>query len=386
MIREYFRMALRSVLTHKMRSILTTLGVIIGVFSVILLVSLGNSAKEEAASQIRSLGSNLVLVSVNDKYGYLPDIWLDELKETAQVAEYSNVIQGSAQYSINGKQFSATVYGVNENFGRITSLDLEKGRFIKGIDVENSSAIAVIGQKVADSFFGGADPIGKTINVKGIPFRVVGLLTVQGTSFNGDMDKVIYIPSQFASSFTGQNTRSLYYVESKSESSIDITKQKIEDYLKQKLPSANSGTVFSQSQMLSALDTIMGLLTALLAGIAAISLIVGGIGIMNIMLVTVRERTKEIGIRKALGARRANILFQFLVEAVIITLLGGLIGLLISMVSAVIISSAIGFSVTVGFDAVVMALSFSTTIGVIFGIYPAAKASKLEPVEALRFE
>jgi len=386
MIKEYFSIAFRSLITHKARAFLTMLGVIIGVSSVILLISLGDSAKQEAANQIRGLGSNLVMVGVVDKQGYLPNIWLDELKDKAKINSYSPLVQGSADYKVNGVNFTAKIYGVNEKYSYISALKMNRGRFFSGVDVENNVAVAVIGKKVASAMFFSEDPINKTIVVKGIPFKVVGLLVDQGTNFNGDMDKVIYIPYGYASTLFPVQYQKTYYVASESEALADTTKAKIESYLSNKLPSEKNYMVFSQSQMLKMLDTIMALLTTLLAGIASISLVVGGIGIMNIMLVTVRERTREIGIRKALGARRSYILFQFLIEAIFITVIGGFIGLGISYLGSLLITKLSGFNVTMGISSVILAIVFSTFVGVVFGIYPANKASKLEPVEALRFE
>lgn len=386
MFKEYFLIAFRSLATHKIRTLLTMLGVVIGVFSVILLISLGSSTRREAANQIRGLGSNLVLVTTADPHGYLSDIWLDEIQEAARIRYYSPIITGSAAFRVNGRDFSYTVNGVNEHYHFIATLALEKGRFFTGVDVRNNNAVAVVGQKVVSDLFPFSSPLNQTLVIRGIPFLIIGVLEEQGMTFAGDMDQVIYIPQQYASIFFPEQRRSTYYIASESEETIDITKRQVESYLSRVLPSSRMFRVASQTQMLNIMNRIMGLLTTLLAGIAAISLLVGGIGIMNIMLVTVRERTKEIGIRKALGARRSHILFQFLTEAVMITLLGGIFGLLFSILGASLISRLADFTVTVGTDAAILAVAFSVAIGLFFGLYPANKAGKLEPVEALRFE
>lgn len=388
MFKEYFSIAWRSVVAHKIRALLTTLGVVIGVSSVILLLSLGNSAKTEAANQIRAIGSNLIIVRVTDRNGVLPTIWLDELKDSGKLAAYSEIISGNNAYVVNGQNFDVSVSGVNQNYGFISSLTLTQGRFLSKIDIQNNLPVVVIGPTVATKMFPlKSNPIGETLVIQGIQFRVIGVLKARGTSFSGDLDATAYIPIDFAGTlYPSFLSSKSYYIASQTEASVDTSMKKIETYLGSVLPSTNEYTVFSQSQILSVMNTLMGLLTTLLAGIASISLIVGGIGIMNIMLVTVRERTREIGVRKALGAKRSQILIQFLIEAVIITTLGGLIGLGISYIGAAIIQALSNFKVTVGLDSVFLSLIFSITIGVVFGIYPANKASKLEPVEALRYE
>jgi len=387
MFKEYFSIAWRSVVAHKIRALLTTLGVVIGVSSVILLLSLGNSAKAEAANQIRAIGSNLIIVRVTDRNGVLPTIWLDELKDSGKLAAYSEIISGNTSYVVNGQNFDVSVSGVNQDYGFVSSLELTSGRFLSQIDLDNNLPVVVIGPKVAEKLFPLTDAIGETMVIQGVQFRIIGILTERGTNFNGDLDATAYIPIDFAGTlFPYRLNSKTYYLASETEDTVATSMRKIESYLTSVLPSANEFNVFSQSQILGVMNTLMGLLTTLLAGIASISLIVGGIGIMNIMLVTVRERTREIGVRKALGAKRSQILIQFLIEAVIITTLGGLIGLGVSYVGAAIIQYLSDFKVTVGLDSVFLSLIFSITIGVVFGIYPANKASQLEPVDALRYE
>lgn len=387
MIKEYAGIALRSVLSHKIRAVLTTLGVVIGVASVILLMSLGNSAKAEAQSQIQSLGSNLIYVNINDPQGNLPANWMDVIKEDALIEAYSPLIQNSAKYIVEGQEVTISISGVNEDYASINTIDTTQGRFLSKEDRLFKTPSVVLGSKIPNLLFPNQEVLGSTLLIKGMPFTVVGVVEERGTNFGGDNDMMVYIPQEFASRLSGvRSPVKIFYIAATSEKTIDFTLNRITTYLDGVLPSSDNYRAFSQTQILGVLDTLMGLLTSLLTGIASISLVVGGIGIMNIMLVTVRERTKEIGIRKALGARQSQILLQFLIEAVIITTLGGFFGLIVSYLGTLLISALSDFKVILGLDAVFLSLGFSLTIGLIFGIYPAYTASKLEPVEALRFE
>jgi putative ABC transport system permease protein len=387
MIKEFFIIALRSVFAHKVRAILTTLGVMIGVSAVILLTSLGNSARVEAANQIRGIGSNLIFVSVTDRQGNLPVNWIDQIQEAAKIDAYSPLISSQARYLVEGRDITVSISGVNESFAYINSLSMTQGRFLTSFDIEFDTPVVVLGSKIPRLLFPNQEVIGNTMIIRGIPFTVVGVAEERGTNFGGDNDMMVYIPLRFAARFTGfSSVNKTFYIAAQSEAEIDFTLNRVLTYLGTIMPSQNTYRAFSQTQILGVLDTLLGLLTTLLTGIATISLIVGGIGIMNIMLVTVRERTKEIGIRKALGARQSQILLQFLIEAIIITVLGGLFGLLVSYIGTLVITYVTDFNVILGFDSVVLAILFSITIGVTFGIYPAYTASKLEPVEALRFE
>ena len=387
MIKEYFAIALRAVLAHKIRALLTTLGVIIGVASVILLMSLGNSAREEAANQIRGIGSNLIFVNVTDRQGNLPNDWLDDIQEAALIKDYSQLISSSSVYVVEGQDVNVSISGVNDKYASINRLDMSQGRFLSEFDLNYDTPVVVVGSKIPSLLFPNQEVIGNTLIIKGMPFTIVGIAEERGTNFSGDNDMMVYIPIRYAARMSGFGSISkTFYIEAASEDNVNFTLNRVLTYLETIMPSTSSYRAFSQTQILGVLDTLMSLLTTLLSGIASISLIVGGIGIMNIMLVTVRERTKEIGIRKALGARQSQILAQFLIEAIIITTLGGGLGLLVSYLGTVLITYLTDFNVILGLDAVMLSLVFSLTIGVIFGIYPAYTASKLEPVEALRFE
>ncbi|MGL5540092.1 MAG: ABC transporter permease [Erysipelotrichaceae bacterium] len=387
MILEYIQIAFRSILANKARSLLTMLGVIIGVASVVMLTSLGSSARVEAEKQIRSIGSNTVFVFYADPNGYVPTNWLNSIQEEARIKQYSPIVEGTTTYMVEGKPFTVIVQGVNSYYGDISSFTYRSGGFFSGVQVENNLPVVVIGSDVADQLFGFENPIGKTLTIQGLQFSVVGVVNPRGTNFGGNNDVMVYIPlSQAQALYQTNGLQRRYYISAWNEADIDITQATITRYLSARLPSSNNFGVFSQTQVLDLLGTILALLTTLLAGIAAISLVVGGIGIMNIMLVTVRERTREIGIRKALGARQSYILLQFLIEAVMITFLGGLLGLGISYAGALLISQLSGFTIQIGASAIFFALFFSITIGVAFGLYPAYKASNLEPVEALRYE
>jgi putative ABC transport system permease protein len=387
MIKEYFVLAIKSVWAHKIRALLTTLGVIIGVSSVILLMSLGNSARTEAANQIRGIGSNLIFVSVSDFQGNLPTDWIGLIKQQADIDEYSPLISAQVTYQIEGQTVDVSISGVNQHFAYINSLDMSIGRFLNEYDVKYNTPVVVLGSKIPDLLLPNQSIIGSKIIIKGIPFEVIGVAEERGTNFSGDNDMMVYIPIDYASTMSGFGSfNKTFYIAANSEDNIDFTLNRVLTYLSTVFPSDNNYRAFSQTQVLGVLETILGLLTSLLAGIASISLVVGGIGIMNIMLVTVRERTKEIGIRKALGARQSQILAQFLIEAILITTLGGLLGLGVSYLGTIIISYITDFNVILGLDSIILSLVFSITIGVIFGLYPAYNASKLEPVEALRFE
>jgi putative ABC transport system permease protein len=387
MIKEYFVLAIKSVWAHKIRALLTTLGVIIGVSSVILLMSLGNSARTEAANQIRGIGSNLIFVSVSDFQGNLPTDWIGLIKQQADIDEYSPLISAQVTYQIEGQTVDVSISGVNQHFAYINSLDMSIGRFLNEYDVKYNTPVVVLGSKIPDLLLPNQSIIGSKIIIKGIPFEVIGVAEERGTNFSGDNDMMVYIPIDYASTMSGFGSfNKTFYIAANSEENIDFTLNRVLTYLSTVFPSDNNYRAFSQTQVLGVLETILGLLTSLLAGIASISLVVGGIGIMNIMLVTVRERTKEIGIRKALGARQSQILAQFLIEAILITTLGGLLGLGVSYLGTIIISYITDFNVILGLDSIILSLVFSITIGVIFGLYPAYNASKLEPVEALRFE
>ena len=275
MIKEYFAIALRSVLAHKIRALLTTLGVIIGVASVILLMSLGNSAREEAANQIRGIGSNLIFVNVTDRQGNLPNDWLDDIQEAALIKDYSQLISSSAIYVVEGQDVNVSISGVNDKYASINRLDMSQGRFLSEFDLNYDTPVVVVGSKIPSLLFPNQEVIGNTLIIKGMPFTIVGIAEERGTNFSGDNDMMVYIPIRYAARMSGFGSISkTFYIEAASEDNVDFTLNRVLTYLETIMPSTSSYRAFSQTQILGVLDTLMSLLTTLLSGIASISLIV----------------------------------------------------------------------------------------------------------------
>jgi putative ABC transport system permease protein len=378
------RLAVRSTLANKMRSFLTMLGIIIGVMSVIVLVSIVQSTTSSITSAISSMGSDLLTVSITDEDVTLSaDDYLDleEYDAISGVAPYLST-SSTARYGSNYTSVSAI--GVTEEYLDIAGLELQAGRSVVASDLEWRTYTAVIGTEIAGELYESYDVIGKTFTMSEHTFTIIGLLSESGSDISGSLDSQILIPLSVAERIADSTSISTCYVKAASTSDVEMAQALTEYHLLTLTRDEDAYSVYNMSQLLDTLDDVMSTLSLMLGGIAAISLLVGGIGIMNIMLVSVAERTHEIGIRKAIGARRRHILMQFLIEACVLSILGGLLGLGLSALGLEIFARATDMTISMEWRAVFAALVFCIVIGVVFGSYPAAKASKLTPIKALQ--
>lgn len=378
------KLAVRSTLANKMRSFLTMLGIIIGVVSVVMLMSIAESTTSSITDAISSMGSDLLTVMVTDDDVKLKN---DDYMELTQY----DAIKGVAPYlAVNGTARSGSEYvsasgiGVTAEYQEIADLALQAGRGIQPTDLEWRTNVAVIGTEIAEELFESYDVIGKTFQMSNRTFTVVGLLEESGTDFTGSLDARVLIPLTTAQRISDSASVSTCYVQAASSNDIALAQSLTEAFLYAKTGDEDAYSVLNMSALLDTLDSVMSKVTLMLGGIAAISLLVGGIGIMNIMLVSVAERTREIGIRKAIGARRADIMSQFLIEACTLSILGGLIGLGVSALGLRAFGLIANLNVRLEWSAAVGALLFCVLIGVIFGSYPASKASRMTPIDALQ--
>ena len=391
---------------NKARSGLTILGIVIGIASVIAMISIGTGTQNSISSSIQSLGSNLIMVSpgaargvgqfVSTGRGSAQTLTLDDYtaiqaqatlynKMTPEVSAREQIIAGAANTN-------ASVDGTTADYQAVRNVTIDLGNFISDQDVTDTNKVAVLGSAVRDDLFGaGADPTGQSIKIKNVDFTVVGVLKAKGTTGFGSQDEIVFIPYSTAQRFLTGNTH-VTSIDLQAQSTkvmadlqsqvtdIMLTQHKISD------PTLADFNVQNQNDIISAASSIASTFTILLGSVAAISLVVGGIGIMNMMLTTVTERTREIGLRKAIGARAKDISRQFLAEAASLTILGGIVGIILGWLAAFLISKLGNIAATVSTTSVVLAFGVSAVIGIVFGYYPAIRASKLNPIEALRYE
>lgn len=403
MYKESFLMAWASLIANKLRSLLTMLGIIIGVAAVIALVSIGNGVKQDIEDSISSLGSNLLVVlpgaprtpGARSSQGSMKSLKISDYEAIAKlegVKAASPMTNGSYVVIYQNKNWTTSVAGVNSNFQDVNNWTMTSGRFFSDKNVQNRERVAVVGQTVVKNLFTDEDPVGKEIRVKNIPFRVIGVLKSKGNGTMGnDQDDTVLIPyTTSMERVEGIDYLRRVYVVAKDDGGIDRLQADIENLLRVRhnIKDTNLDD-FNIQNMKSIMETVAqttGTFTLFLGAVAAISLVVGGIGIMNIMLVSVTERTREIGVRKALGATYSVIVTQFLIEAVVISLIGGFIGIAFGIGASKVIGMVSGMSTVISVPTIIMSFAFSMAIGLIFGIYPARKAAKLNPIDALHYE
>lgn len=396
---EIFSLATKSITRNKTRSFLTALGIIIGVCAVILLVSLGQGLQKYITGQFESLGTNLVVVlpgrvRLDQGFGGGPPNFAGSrltVEQTERIARLGEPIQDAAaaietaaSVSYRKESKYTTVAGVTANYGNIRNLVVAKGRGITASDVTLGRKVTLLGQGIAEDLFGGSEAIGKQINIGEEKYEVIGILEELGSGGIGfDVDSFVAIPISAAQRLTGDENVMAITIKVTDKEEIDRAISLTKNYLSRELHE-DDFSVIDQSNLLSTINQILSVLTIALGGIAAISLVVGGVGIMNIMLVSVTERTREIGLRKAVGAKPNDILIQFLFEAVVLSVFGGLIGIILGYGGALIIGRFFPAQVTLW--SVLLSFGVSALVGIVFGVAPAYRASKLNPIEALRYE
>jgi len=397
------RVAGDSIRKNKMRTLLTMLGIVIGVGAVIIMVAVGQGAQKSIANQINALGTNLLIVTAGSTnqggvsqgaaaFNRLTVDDADKLKrEGTLFAGVTPVINTRTQVIAGGTNWRTTINGVSTDFQTIRDWQVQSGTFFSDNDVRGMRKVAVIGSTVATNLFPGTDPVGSQLQIRNVPFDIVGVLTPKGQNAGGqDQDDIVVIPYTTAQARLAGNSRIWQIlVSASSPQDLAAAQQEVGEIMREshKIGDGDDDfTVRNQTEIANAAQGTTKIMTWLLASIASVSLIVGGIGIMNIMLVSVTERTREIGIRMAIGARGSDVLTQFLVESIVMSVLGGAVGLAVGVGGAQLLAHFTGWSTSVPVGAVALAIGFSAAVGVFFGYYPARKAAALDPIHALRYE
>jgi putative ABC transport system permease protein len=401
-----FRVAFRALARNKMRSALTMLGIIIGVAAVIAMVSIGQGAQASVQEQIASVGTNLLFVGAGSQnQGGVRTgtgatnsntLTVDDIeairREIPSVAMASPSVNARSQLVFGNQNWNSTVQGVNEQFPQIRKWVVQSGEFFTEADVRTASRVVVIGQTIADSLFPGLDPIGQMIRVRELPFRVIGVMARRGQDAQGrDQDDVLFAPYTTVQKKLLAITHVQFaHVSAISPSATYTAQEQITELLRQRHKLApnqeNDFFVRNLTDVAEAADATNQIMTLLLGSIASVSLLVGGIGIMNIMLVSVTERTREIGIRMAIGARSSAVRTQFLIESIVLSLTGGVVGILLGVAISIVIPKMLQWPTLVSLSAIIGSVVFSAAVGIFFGYYPARKAAGLDPIEALRYE
>ena len=394
-------MAIRSLISHKLRTFLTALGIIIGVASVISMISIGEGARQQTLSTISKFGTNIITIKPGQKKsrhvstGKVDTLVLEDAKvievNVPLITGVAAQVYRSAQLKFGNKNTNTTVRGTGKSYARLANFEMKKGRYFNQHEINSSKRVCVLGETVVKNLFEEANPLGETIKVDGKNFMIIGTMEPKGALSWFDPDDQIFIPVTTAQKRVfGINHIQSIDVQAAKIEDLEVIKEDIAQLLRMRhnIPKGKENDFYVQnsSQWLKSWGDAAKTFTYLLGGIAAISLMVGGIGIMNIMLVSVTERTREIGIRKAIGAKKKEILEQFLIESVLISFLGGGIGILFGITISKMVSNIGGWDTIVSTHSILLAFGFSVGIGVFFGFYPANKAANMNPIEALRYE
>jgi putative ABC transport system permease protein len=398
------RVAGESILKNKMRALLTMLGIVIGVGAVIVMVAIGHGAQASIQSQIKGLGTNLLIImpgssnqgGVSQGAGTFSRLTVEDAaalkREATTLSGVSPVVMTRTQVIAGGTNWRTLINGVSTDYQIIRDWSVSSGEFFSDADERSMRKVALVGSTIVNNLFQGGDPIGSQIQIRNVPFTIVGVLATKGQSATGaDQDDVVLIPYTTAQARLSGSVRIGQILASASSASdIQAAQQEMRGILRESHKLADGEdddfTIRTQDEIAQAAQGTTQVMTWLLASIASVSLIVGGIGIMNIMLVSVTERTREIGIRMAIGARGSDVLTQFLVESIVMSLLGGIIGLLVGLGGSALLATLTGWSTAVPAGAVVLGVGFSAVVGIFFGYYPARKAAALDPIQALRYE
>lgn len=381
------KVSIKNINGNKLRTILTMLGLIIGIASVIILVGIGSGTSSQVTSQVQSLGADVLTLNISSTDTSLDYDQIDEIKNLQNIesaAPYKTV--SSTVTRGDNSSGRASIIATTNEYMDVMNLTISDGRLLSTIDIDNNSKVCLLGSDIAETLFEDDTVVGNKIKIDGDNYTVIGVLTATGSSMGNDVDEMVIIPFTTAKYLGADTTVNSMYIKAENENQIENATTSIENYISTTLGlTTDDFSVSSQDSMLSTMDEVNNSLSVMLRGIASISLIVAGIGVMNVMLVSVTERTKEIGIRKALGAKRSDILVQFLIEALLLCVIGGIIGIILGIGAGNLLGQ-MGYNFTAETWIILIAFFSSVIIGLVFGIFPAYKASKLNPIDALHTE